>query len=74
MPRIQGHQQARVVESLHRDVRPIAQEAADPLVVNPIRPACLERIGERNAQQKVAQLRGIENAGVEQGDKIRHAQ
>lgn len=68
------HQLACVGEPLRRDFRPVAQEAADPFAVYLVGPACLERIGQSDAQQDVAQLGGVENAGVEQRDKVRQAQ
>ena len=73
------HESPGAFETLGGQVRTVAEQRADPLVVDGLRPFRTEQVRDRKFEKKIAQGRRIEDGGVEEGDggrrrSIAHAQ
>jgi len=66
------HQLARPLNLLRSQVRPILQHRARPFLVYALGPARPEQIGQRQAQQQIAQRCRIENTGIVNRNETRH--
>jgi hypothetical protein len=66
------HQLPRTFQLLPPQIRPLLQYAANPLVVDLVRPLRAEQVGERQMHEQVTQWSWIEHAGVEQRSAVSH--
>ena len=62
------HEPAGAFEALGGQVRAVAEQRSDPLVVDRPRPFRAEEVRDRQFEQQVTQGRRIEDGGVEEGD------
>lgn len=66
------HQFTGALELLRREVRPVCQKIADPLVMDFIAPPGPENTRAREVQQKIPQRRGVEDACVGEDGESGH--
>jgi hypothetical protein len=68
------HQGAGAFELLAGQVRPIFQEAPNPLIMNSVGPFRAKKVGQGQVHQQIAQRGRIQDASIANGGEIRHAQ
>jgi len=67
IPDSRVHERPRPLQSVRRDCGIVAQHVPQPLIVDLLRPVCSDKICLRQANQKISERRGIQNAGVVEG-------
>jgi len=72
VPHMGVHQLPRTFQLLSSQIGPLLQYAANPLVVDLVRPLRAEQVGERQMHEQVTQWSRIEHAGVEQRSEVSH--
>jgi hypothetical protein len=58
----------RGVQTVDRDARVVRCEIADPLIVDPIAPARIDKPIDGALDEKIAKVEGIKDTGVINGD------